>query len=78
MIFRLFVLILSKKSFLIAGAIHVLPLFLSAGITQLVECHPSKVKVASSSLVSRSNFLLKFFYNKVNKIDELKFFVKPT
>ncbi len=25
-----------------------------AGITQMVECHPSKVKVASSSLVSRS------------------------
>ena len=25
-----------------------------AGITQLVECHPSKVRVASSSLVSRS------------------------
>ena len=28
-----------------------------AGVTQLVECQPSKLNVASSRLVSRSNFL---------------------
>ena len=40
----------------VAGSIPVTPTTIQyAGVTQLVECHLAKVKVAGSSPVSRSN-----------------------